>query len=267
VVLDPGPYVYDVNGIGTPGPAALFIFGGRGGDNKGLLDFDEYYYNDVWSSTDGTALTREFGGYVPEFTDTIPTGADTAVITEPSDDGVESWWSPRCGHTVSLEKASPGNLNQRSLYLFGGQAKNWKDDGFQDDVWVWRPDVQDDNWKKDFTDEAIFATGDGSNFHYSEDAPSKYYVSPDSPVEYMRRFEIPTRLHKNNARRSEEKPYLADSDIEAMHSVGIFTIRDLAEAGLYTIIKLRGFDYPQVEEEDRLGFGSVCVKRELAWQL
>eukprot|EP00606_Chrysophyceae_sp_TOSAG23-5_P001461 GSChrysophyteH2.ASY1.ANO1.245.1 assembled CDS len=204
-----------------------------------------YYYNDVWSSTDGTAWTRQFGGYAPL--------GDT-----------EAWWSPRCGHTVSVEPATASNLYVRSIYLFGGQTRTFKDDGFQDDTWVWRPDVEGDAWRKDFSRSAIFATGDGADFHYAEDAPSTNYISPDSPVEFMRKFEIPIRLHKNNARRPEEKDYLAKEDIDAMHSVGIYTIRDLANAGLYDIVKLRGFDYPQVAEEDRLTFYSVCDKRALA---
>jgi hypothetical protein len=263
IVLDPGPRVYTSGGpaAGVDGPASLFIFGGRGGDNTGLKDFDEYYYNDVWSSTNGISWTRQFGGYAPEWTDPIPTGANPARVQK-SDD--EKWWSPRCAHTVSLEKASPGNLNVRSIFLYGGQTQKWKETGFQDDVWVWRPDVKDEYFRKDFTSEAIFATGDGANFHYADHSPAVYYLSPDSPVEYLRKFSVPTKLNKVNARRYEEKPYLSTKDIETLKKIGINTIRELADAGLYTIIRLRGFDYPQVEPENILNVPNVCDKRALA---
>lgn len=33
-----------------------------------------------------------------------------------------------------------------------------------------------------------------------------------------------------------------------LHSVGIFTVSDMADADQRTILKLRGWDYPQVSE-------------------
>lgn len=270
LVLDPGPRIFATGGPseGVPGPPELFIFGGRGGDNIGLEDSTGYYYNDVWSSSDGIVWTRQFGGYAPAYTGVVPNGTTTDKITKPAKaDAEEKWWKPRCGHTVSLQIASPSNLYTRSVYLFGGQSEAWKDTGFQDDVWVWRPDVKDEGWRKDFTETAIYATGDGSSYRYAENSPSVYYLTPDSPVEYMRRFVIPTKLNKRDARRPEEKPYMSDEDIAALHAVNIFTIRELAEAGKYTIAKLRGFDYPQVKEEDLLDFASICDKRELAMAL
>ena len=270
IVLDPGPRVYTSGGPagGVPGPAELFIFGGRGGDNKGLEDFTDYYYNDVWSSTNGITWTRRFGGYSPEYDGVVLSGADASRIATPDDpESNPSWWKPRCGHSVSLEIASPGNLNTRVIYLFGGQAANWEDVGFQDDVWAWRPDIEGESWRKDFTPDAIFASGDGNTFRYAENSPAIYYLTPDSPVEYMRRFVIPTKLNKNDAQRPVLKEYMSDDDIKALHQVGIFTIRELAEVGLYDVVKLRGFDFPQVKEEDLLGFESVCDKRALAIEL
>ncbi len=43
-----------------------------------------------------------------------------------------------------------------------------------------------------------------------------------------------------------------------LHSVGLHTIRDLAEANKYKILKLRGFDFPYVPLEDRLHFDDIC---------
>ena len=47
---------------------------------------------------------------------------NTEVLDSPVGDVVEAWWAPRCGHTVSLEIATPGNLYTRTVYLIGGQG-------------------------------------------------------------------------------------------------------------------------------------------------
>lgn len=52
--------------------------------------------------------------------------------------------------------------------------------------------------------------------------------------------------------------------LEMLHSVGLHTVRDLATADKYTILKLRGHDFPGTPEKDLLNFYSVCDFRELA---
>jgi hypothetical protein len=47
-----------------------------------------------------------------------------------------------------------------------------------------------------------------------------------------------------------------------LHAVGITTIRELAEADKYVILKLRGHDFPGVEEV--LDFTDICDLRALA---
>lgn len=49
-----------------------------------------------------------------------------------------------------------------------------------------------------------------------------------------------------------------------LHSVGIETIQDLAEADKYTILKLRGHDFPGVPEEDLMDYYDICDIRALA---
>lgn len=60
------------------------------------------------------------------------------------------------------------------------------------------------------------------------------------------------------------RKYLTADKLELLYSVGIYTIRELAEADKYKILKLRGFDFPQVPLEDRLSFDDICDFRELA---
>lgn len=52
--------------------------------------------------------------------------------------------------------------------------------------------------------------------------------------------------------------------LEMLHSVGLHTVRDLATADKYVILKLRGHDFPGVQEEDLLDFYDICDYRELA---
>ena len=303
LVLSPGRGSTD----DSPTPAEMLVIGGRGGDNDGLVDFSTYYYNDIWSTTDGQTWTRAFGGWSPEYDDTLtsptddelaaavvdpgedddaatpsptpaPTGAkigtifydkgfgdpNTEVLDSPVGVVEEAWWAPRCGHTVSLEIATPGNLYTRTVYLIGGQGENYATDGFFEDVWVWRPDSGEDLWRKDFTKKALFATGEGETFRYAEDSPTIHYVTPDSDIIYLQRFTVPIKLNKKDARRYELREYLSDQNIADMREVGINTIRELAEAPLYTILKLRGFDFPQIELKDRMTFYTVCDKRALA---
>jgi hypothetical protein len=46
--------------------------------------------------------------------------------------------------------------------------------------------------------------------------------------------------------------------------VGIYTVKDLAEANKYDILKLRGYDIPQVPLNKRMNFKDVCDFKALA---
>jgi hypothetical protein len=55
---------------------------------------------------------------------------------------------------------------------------------------------------------------------------------------------------------------LDDHKLDMLHEVGIYTIRELAEADKYIILKLRGHDFPGVEEV--MDFTDICDLRALA---
>jgi len=63
---------------------------------------------------------------------------------------------------------------------------------------------------------------------------------------------------------TERLPLVTTRDLMDLHEVGIFTVRELAEADATTILKLRGYDVPMVPEEARLQFAGVCDARALA---
>lgn len=115
-----------------------------------------------------------------------------------------------------------------------------------EDLWAWRIDDPDEFWRLDFTEDAYYANGEGSEFRYHTDSPSKYYVTPDSDLSMMQKFWVPASPSDKTAEQVERRIYLPADKINKMKSVGISTIRQLAEIDLYTLLKLRGFDYPQV---------------------
>jgi hypothetical protein len=102
---------------------------------------------------------------------------------------------------------------------------------------------------------------------YKENSPSKYYITPDSNLTYLNKFWNPTpeneELRQDGA-LPEMRKYLTKEKLDMLHSVGLYTIRDLAEADKYVILKLRGFDFPQVALENRMHFDDICDYRALA---
>ena len=218
-------------------PAYFYIFGGRGGNPK---TNELIYYNDVWrASADDPKLWFKLNS---------------------SDIG----WTPRTSHVVLLETPSALNGNTRNVLLYGGLDQNGT---ILDDVWMWRPDVKGDPWRKDYNENALYRSGSGVTFKYSENSPTVHYVYPDAPIEYLKRFWVPpasTVKGSKGSLRAPELKLLTDKRLTQLHSVGIKTIRDLATANKYQILRLRGQDYPQVAKEDRMDFMDICDVRRLA---
>lgn len=75
---------------------------------------------------------------------------------------------------------------------------------------------------------------------------------------------LPYKVYTPHGERPSIIPYLSPSQIKMLHQVGLETIRDLANATLYQILKLRGFDVPEVNASSRLNFVNVCDFRALA---
>lgn len=118
--------------------------------------------------------------------------------------------------------------------------------------------------RQDYTAQEIYGTGTGTAFQYRNSSPAQYYIAPDSDLTYLRRFWVPAKPRSSLGQPYELRPYLSAEEVRAMKSVGLHTVRDLAEADLYTILKLRGFDIPQVPQQDRLHVDQICDYRALA---
>ena len=130
--------------------------------------------------------------------------------------GPDGWWAPRSGHTVTLEPANPHNGMTRTLYLVGGAlADNSSAQPFSDEVWSWRPDVEGDIWRRDFGEDALFSSGDGSEFRIANNSPIIRYVNPDADLSYLRRFRTPAKVDSITGKRLEERPFLTQDKLDS----------------------------------------------------
>jgi len=172
-------------------------------------------------------------------------------------------WTPRTGHSVTLEPAD-ASADFRLLVVVGGETAPGE---FSDEVWTLRPDVDSDPWRLDYTDNALFRSGSGDSLQWAVDSPSIHYVHEDSPLSFLKRFLLPDKVSKvprTGIRPWIKFPYITDDRIEMLNSLGIHTIKEFAEADKYVILKLRGYDFPGVPDEERLDYYDVCDARQLA---
>lgn len=90
-------------------------------------------------------------------------------------------------------------------------------------------------------------------------------MTPGSPISDLILQVVPTKLDKNDNRRLIQRTYLTADELQWLNDVSIFNIQDFADpnkAGELTMLKLRGYDYPQVKQ--RYHFDKVCDVRALA---
>ena len=168
-------------------------------------------------------------------------------------------------HGVALESGTSSNLNIRTIYIYGGYNGT-----YLDDLWAWRLDDPKEFWRQDFTTAEYFATGAGTNLHYHNNTPAINYIYSGSDLSLLQRYLVPTKFLKHGTgkdlggQRLQLKPYLTAERVATLNSVGIKTVADLANIDLYTVLKLRGFDFPQVPLDQRLKVDEICDYRALA---
>ena len=169
-------------------------------------------------------------------------------------------WTGRSGHTVIYEPPSAKNAFRACLYLVGGK----NEDGVLSDVWTWS--LQDDEkWVEDFQPQQFLKTINNGQISLWEEKESRYqnYLSGKSSLSNLKRYHLP--LPDNNGRMGfsslEGTPLLQNGDISILNRLEISSISDLVNADLFTILKLRGFDYPL---EKRATIANICYIRDLA---
>lgn len=258
------------------GQAWLWIVGGRGGDNSGK-SANVTYYSDIWAAQIQVSQSppnlwniRNFWphsnprspAYYPYTSQSSPTSQPTTLdqfVLAPLE------WAPRTGHTAVLETASPRNQYTRTLYVVGGQGGDPSKQPFFNDVWAWRFDTPGERFRQDFTEAAYFGTGDGPSFHYANNSPTVYFVEPASSINQLQRWWLPNRFGKAAAelkagKRLELRLLITPEKLQMLYNLTppVLTIQDLNDIDKYRILKLRGFDYPQVPQNERMTFYDIC---------
>ena len=228
---------------------SLWLFNGQGGSHgHGRHNVSQHpgdgvvYFADQWRlAGDGAAWTKDLGGF---------TRTET---------GHRPHWPPRFGHTTVVEQPNAANQEITKLFLVGGRDG----DSFLDDVWSWRGPSYD--WVKD----------------YSEATAQEFYLDKDSALERLFNVVPNNNKYTTQARGQGARATINDvirrenfttaADMRLLHQQGLFTVGDLAGADRRTLLRLRGFDLPQVPEEDRLrwseekgGRDGVCYMYALA---
>jgi len=264
---------------------ALYVIGGLAAIRKngcgpfacGPIDATGYriYMSDVWKSYDGevweaVTLSTSYGGraghqvLILNEQMILLGGAygETGALLEDntyfadmwySDDGIEWYeleptpnWPGRAGHLAILQTPEASNNEDQRIFVIGGH----NNDGYFSDVWSWTGYTTDLEWKEDY--------------NITDDSGAKYFVNPDSNLKYLLKVTPPTDAIDTSY---DHVPMITDAQFEDLHSLGIYTIRDLAEADAYSILRLRGYDYPEVTDlltAFQSGYYTICDIRELA---
>ena len=217
----------------------LLIFGGETAHPK---DLSTTFFNDVWElplphqpcCKSNTPCASDY--------ECMPSISELKLVTS------NATWSARSGHTTIYEPPSSSNLFQPTIYLNGGSNQV----NVHADVWSWRLDEKEAEWQ---SLDAI----DSTNLHEFDS-----YLSIDSPLPRLKIYKLPEPESDGfitNFTAHSSSDIMNSKDFDIMSLANVSTIRDLATADLYTVLKLRGFDYPgRITREVE----NVCLLREIA---
>ena len=227
----------------------LLIFGG---ETSSPQELTTSYLNDVWQVSlpkepccipakgciDTTKAAENKG--------CIPSLSDWSAVTS------EAEWLERSGHTSVYEPPSSSNAFQHQVYLSGGKDAT----KVFSDVWTWNLE-NDANWECDF------CSGKDDDKNITKSAHN-VFLCKDSPLEEVRRYQLPSLNQEGqlfNFTNHSMFPIVRDKDFAIMATEGVNTVKDLASADVYKVLKLRGFEYPGRKAEE---VPSICHLREIS---
>ena len=221
-----------------------------GGETANPLELSTTYLNDIWEMPLPTK---------PCCKPNTPCAGDYECIPNKSEFNIvkaSAEWSERSGHVTVYEPPSSSNSFEPRIYLTGGANKN----GVMSDVWNLYLGKDDDDWQCDFSSEIIHTDSIDSG----STSPNDAYLSIDSSLSTIRNYALPSLDvdgNIDNMTAHISLPIMSSREFAVMESSNISSIQDLALAGLYTVLKLRGFDYPG-RATSRVA--DVCLLREIA---
>mmetsp|Transcript_4837 Transcript_4837/g.9422 ORF Transcript_4837/g.9422 Transcript_4837/m.9422 type:complete len:1031 (+) Transcript_4837:94-3186(+) len=171
-------------------------------------------------------------------------------------------WSGRSGHVSLYEPPSAHNSYTEKAYVMGGMNDK---DGVLSDTWTWNlvpggiankgeidiNSQQPERWVRDF---------DGTS---QDHGPYQNYLSIDSEVSALVRYRLPILFNNEANLMMSSSPLMNQQDIGKMNALGILSIKDLSDANVYDILKLRGIDNPWLEKT-MPAVHNICYLKSLA---
>lgn len=218
----------------------LLIFGGETSHPRELSTM---YLNDVWQVTLPTEpcciSSKGCDDSSPvQNTACQPSQSDWKLLTHHAE------WPERSFHTSVYEPPASSNAFRHRIYLSGGRNSATT---FSDSWTWWIGDTG--RWKCDFGE--VNSTLDS-------------FLSIDSPLSMFKKFQLPPLNNSGqlvNFTSTAAFDIVSDTYLSVMSSNSINTIHELASADLYTVLKLRGFDYPGRFAKE---IPNICFLRDMA---
>lgn len=118
-------------------------------------------------------------------------------------------------------------------------------------------------WAEDYSEGQPYRSATASTTGFVEGPPpQRYYLDGDSHVGLLRRAFLPTWApFELGSVEADRRPLVTDEEALMLAEAGVNTITELVSADKYTILKLRGYDVPQVRRgvHSSRGGGGVGV--------
>ena len=148
-------------------------------------------------------------------------------------------WSGRSGHLAIYEAPTSANAFYQKIYIVGGMNSN---DGVLSDVWHYS--LKDgEEWKQDYSEPSNQWTNEEIKMNTTKadkELMLNYFSGAEKLDNLLRLYlPIPDSSNEMNFTVPHRTNMISKQAIETMNSIGIHTISDLAETGMYTVLKIK----------------------------
>ena len=216
----------------------IFVFGGEH-DQYGSRETE--YLNDTWVANLTSTPCCHLHGSCKEI-DLALKQSDIGICLPEQSNWYQiarnAGWSSRSGHTTLHETPSSKNKFMDMVYLIGGRDEH----AFHSDVWAWDLSYNKE-WEQDFQtlDEKYKERKD-------KDSTIVFHDNQSNLAELMKSIlPLPANIHDDEVSFPKVLPYLTTKEVIHLQELGVNTILDLSNTNLYTMLKLRGFNFPGKE--------------------
>ena len=245
-----------------------------GGETAKLYTDKKSYLDDIWYvelNSEPCCKNRGNCELLSHPLDLLDIGVCLPTSFDWTEYKTDGHWSARSGHVAVYEYPSSKNGFQEYIYVVGGRNES----GVLSDVWTWNL-RWGSKWKVDFDSKQNYRTFDDSgvfvrdttvldknNKTIERESPYEFYQDENTLLSKLYRLYVPIErdIGRDGFAYQRRFPILSKEDLAKINRQGIQTIRDMVDADLYTILKLRGFDYPW---EENMTVDNICFVRALS---